>query len=111
MKTLYFAIFTFTCQTILLLLVLPFAGMCQYIDYLYDPSFTPPNVIGGNATAAARIIIVHEDGRYLVAGSHQINIEGNITAINRFLPTGDLDPSFIFDSDNPSLAYIIPYSD
>src|SRR5690606_16021138 len=53
----------------------------------------------------------HEDGRYLVAGSHQINIEGNITAINRFLPTGDLDPSFIFDSDNPSLAYIIPYSD
>src|SRR5690554_974261 len=84
-------------------------GWSQTMDYLYDPSFVPPNVIGGNSTAAARIIIVHEDGRYLVAGSHQINLEGGETAINRFLNNGALDPSFIYDYATFSLAYIIPY--
>lgn len=82
------------------------------MDYLYDPSFTPPNVLGGNSAAAARVIVLHEDGRYLVGGSYQINSQGSVTAINRFLPSGDLDPNFLLDDDDfVSLAYVIPFLD
>jgi len=75
----------------------------QTLDYLYDPTFAPPNVIGGNGSNVD-FVLLHDDGRYSVGGSFQFNPPYWIKAFTRFLPNGALDPTFL----NPFNTPIIP---
>jgi len=99
MKALFVHIFTLICVFI----IISNPHQAQILDYLYDPSFIPPNVVGGNG-ANVSFILLHEDGRYSVGGGFQFNAPYNIKAFTRFLPEGALDPTFL----NPFNTPIIP---
>jgi len=75
----------------------------QTLDYLYDPTFVPPNIVGGGS-GSANFILLHDDGRYSVGGSFQFNPPYWIKAFTRFLPDGALDPTFL----NPFNTHSIP---
>src|SRR5690554_4528639 len=86
-------------------IITPLAGLGQNIDYLYDPSFTPPNVVGGNGGNASSIL-VHEDGRYTVSGGFQFNAPFYLEGIVRFFNNGSLDETFYFPGDVMSINYV-----
>jgi hypothetical protein len=65
----------------------------QTLDYLYDPTFVPLNIVGGGSSNVY-FVLLHDDGRYSVGGSFQFNPPYWIKAFTRFLPNGDLDPTF-----------------
>lgn len=75
----------------------------QTLDYLYDPTFVPPNIVGGGS-GSANFILVHNGGRYSVGGSFQFNPPYWISAFTRFLPDGALDPTFLNPFDTPIMA-------
>jgi hypothetical protein len=80
------------------------SSSAQILDYLYDPTFTPPNVIGGNGSDV-NFVLLHDDGCYSVGGSFQFNAPYNIKAFTRFLPNGALDPTFL----NPFPTSVISF--
>lgn len=83
----------------------------QHIDYLYDPTFVPPNVVGGDGSPAVGMIYVHDDGRYVVAGSYQFNYPYLISGIARFHPDGSLDNSFNVSGDPSPTSYALPFKE
>lgn len=79
----------------------------QTLDYLYDPTFTPENIVGGNG-GSANSILVHENGQYTVVGGFQFNYPFQITGAVRFFNNGTLDGSFSLQSE-PALASYIQF--
>jgi len=77
--------------------IISVSHQAQPIDYLNDPTFTPPNVIGGNGSDV-NFVLLHDDGRYSVGGSFFFNllsVQDEPKAFTRFLNDGSLDPTFI----------------
>ena len=96
-------------QTALLWLLLQSASpaTAQTLDYFYDPTFTPPNVVGGyDGTASS--ILVHDDGRYMVAGSFEFNHPYQIKKFVRFHNDGAIDDSFSTFA-NPMIASLLQF--
>jgi len=100
MKALFVHIFTLICVFI----IISNPHQAQILDYLYDPSFIPPNVVGGNG-ANVSFILLHEDGRYSVGGGFTFNAPYYIKAFTRFLPEGSLDPTFLNPFNTPMISY------
>jgi hypothetical protein len=75
----------------------------QTLDYLYDPTFVPLNILGGGSSNVY-FVLLHDDGRYSVGGSFQFNPPYWISAFTRFLPDGALDPTFPNPFDTPIMA-------
>lgn len=65
----------------------------QTLDYFYDPTFAPPNVVGGTG-GSANAILVHDDGRYMVGGGFQTIVPHQINKYVRFHNDGSIDESF-----------------
>ena len=96
-------------QMVLLWLLLQSASpaTAQTLDYFYDPTFTPPNVVGGyDGTASS--ILVHDDGRYMVAGSFEFNHPYQIKKFVRFHNDGAIDDSFSTFA-NPMIASLLQF--
>lgn len=73
--------------------VLVLSGNGQSTDYLYDPTFTPPNIVGGNGGSVGSIL-VHDDSRIMVCGAFQFNWPYQIKKFVRFNDDGSIDESF-----------------
>ena len=75
----------------------------QTMDYLYDPTFMPPNIIGRGG--GGNSILCHQDNRYTIAGAFQFN-EFQIKKFVRFNQDGSIDESFSNDVDPLSPVFM-----
>ncbi len=78
----------------------------QTMDYFYDPSFTPQNIVGGSSGTSVSSILAHEDGRYTVSGGFQFNWPFQIKKIVRLYIDGSLDESFSLQGNPVSVSYM-----
>lgn len=77
----------------------------QTLDYLYDPTFNPENIVGGNGGTTASIL-VHDDGRYTIAGGFQFNFPFQIEFVVRFQNNGQIDQTFSPQFDAVTMEFV-----
>lgn len=85
--------------------------MGQFIDHLYDPGFSAPNVIGGSGAASVSSILVHEDGRYTITGGFQFNAPYNIKKGVQFFNDGSINESFELSGDPLGIGFLQFFQD
>lgn len=85
--------------------VLVLSGIGQSVDYMYDPSFIPPNIVGGNGGSVGSIL-VHEDSRIIVCGAFQFNWPFQIKKFVRFYNDGTMDESFSSSTEPPFPGFL-----
>lgn len=83
----------------------------QTMDYLFDPTFAPQNIVGGNHGSPTSIL-VHDDGRYTIVGPFSSNWPLNIPKGVRLFNDGSIDETFSISSIDPLFpGYLQFYQD